>query len=145
MLVVDPASDDDLRSVARLAREALSEMYAEEWLEAHLHNHQVLVARDLAANQVVGFAVADRSGPCEGHLAALAVDRFHRRRGVGSALLRGVQDHLVRGGAYRLQLEVRADDPEAKAFYTRHGFSPEGLMDHAYRDGASAVRYARPL
>lgn len=145
MLVVDRADEADLRTVVRLAREALSERFPAAWLDAHLDEDHVLVARDLPSDCVVGFAVTQREDACEGHLLALAVDRFHRRRGVGTALLRGVQDRLVRGGAYRLHLEVREDDPEARSFYVRHGFEAEGIQAHAFSDGANAIRLSRPI
>lgn len=144
MLVVDRATEKDLPSVLRLAASTLPEAYSPEWFLAHLRQ-EFLVARDVATDEVVGFAVAEDAGACEARLSAMAVERFQRRKGVASALLRHVESDLSLEGAFRLSLEAREDDDRARAFYTRHGFSPAGLLENAYRDGANAVRYERPL
>lgn len=146
MLVVEPVRDGDLDPVAWLAYRALKEQYDANWLAAHAKTHSgtFLVARDVPTNKIVGFALADQEA-CEGHLLALAVDSQRRGEGIGSALLKNVRDHLARQGAFRMSLEVRADDPKAQVFYSRHGFAPQGLESHVYSDGADAVKMARPL
>jgi ribosomal-protein-alanine N-acetyltransferase len=146
MLVVEPVREKDVVPVARLAMSTLRERYDPEWLagQAQAQPGTFLVARDVPTNHIVGFALANRE-ECEGHLLAIAVERQRRGEGIGSALLSNVRDELARGGAYRLSLEVRADDPKAQDFYRRHGFWPEGLASHVYSDGADAVKMARPL
>lgn len=146
MLVVEPVRDGDVDPVAWLAYRALQEQYDPDWLAQHARSNQgtFLVARDIPTNRIVGFALADQQA-CEGHLLALAVDAQRRGEGIGSALLKNVRDHLARQGAYKMSLEVRADDPKAQVFYTRHGFFPEGLESHVYSDGSDAVKMARSL
>jgi ribosomal-protein-alanine N-acetyltransferase len=135
----------DAVPVARLAAQNLSESYDPEWLSEHSAQAKTcLVARDVPTNRVVGFAVAANES-CEGHLLAIAVDKQFRGSGIGSALLRNVRQELTRSGAMRLKLEVRAEDQATQAFYTRHGFAPEGLEEHVYSDGGDAIRMARPL
>lgn len=142
--MVDRATESDLPDIERLAATTLPETYGPDWFLAHMRQ-EFLVARDVASDEVVGFAVAEDAGACEARLSAVAVERFHRRRGVGSALLRHVQADVSRHGAFRMSLEAREDDDRARAFYLRHGFLPAGLLENAYRDGANAVRYERPL
>ena len=145
MLVVEPMRNTDVDPVARLASKTLSEQYDSGWLAAHAtHSATCLVARDVPTNRVVGFVLAQRK-ECEGHLLALAVDKDRRGEGIGSTLLRNVRHELARAGAFKLNLEVRAEDQGAQAFYTRHGFAPEGLESHVYRDGGDALKMARPL
>lgn len=144
MLVVEPARNSDVGHVARLAARALAEQYDAEWLAQHAGRGTFLVARDVPSNQVVGFAVAEKDA-LEGHLLAIAVDADRRGEGIGSRLLKGVRRELTRAGAYRLDLEVRADDRRTQAFYSRHGFAPAGLDQGVYRDGCDAVRMERPL
>jgi len=146
MLVVEPVRDSDLDPVAWLAYKALKEQYDPDWLAGHAKSRRgtFLVARDIPTNRIVGFALADQAA-CEAHLLAIAVDQARQGEGIGSALLKNVRDHLMRQGAYRLSLEVRADDPKAQVFYSRHGFRPEGLEERVYSDGADAVKMARPL
>lgn len=146
MLVVEPVRDGDLDPVAWLAYKALREQYDADWLAEHAKAQKgtFLVARDIPTNRIVGFALADQQA-CEGHLLAIAVDSQRRGEGIGSALLKNVRDHMARQGAYRLNLEVRADDQKAQVFYSRHGFAPVGLESRVYSDGSDAVKMARPL
>lgn len=146
MLVVEPAGRQDIEQVARLAAESLSERFSSEWIQEHAAGAgQVVVAREVRTGRILGFAMARREQPCQGHLLALAVDHHHRGRGIGAALLRQVGTEMARSGAQCLCLEVRVDDPAAQAFYLRHGFHPEGLESHVYSDGGDALRLARPL
>lgn len=147
MLVVEPVRNSDLDPVVRLAVRTLRQQYDPEWLAQHLQRRRgaFLVARDIPTNQVVGFALAERRDPLEGHVLALAVEPVRQREGIGTALLGQVRDEMARRGAWRLTLEVRADDPEAQSFYRRHGFTPAGLEAGVYGDGEDAVRMERPL
>ena len=147
MLVVEPVRNADLDPVARLAVRTLQERYDPAWLAEHMEsqNDTFLVARDIPTNQIVGFALAERQEPLEGHVLALAVDGARRGEGIGRALLGNVRAEMARRGAFRLTLEVRADDPQAQSFYARQGFAPEGLEPCVYRDGGDAIRMARPL
>jgi [ribosomal protein S18]-alanine N-acetyltransferase len=146
MLVVEPVRNSDVDPVARLAVRTLKERYAPEWLAEHasLRTGTFLVARDVPTNEVVGFALADKGGP-EGHLLALAVDEGHRGQGVGRALLADVRERLRREGAFALRLDVRWDDPRARAFYERAGFAPAGLRHGVYADGGDALEMVKPL
>jgi ribosomal protein S18 acetylase RimI-like enzyme len=145
MLYVEPARGPDLQRVHRIAVESLSEVYGMDWLAAHMAQEEILVARDLPSDDLVGFAVTTREEPALGHLLAMAVDARYRSRGVGGALLHEVKEAMARRGAMCVCLEVRLEDSAAQAFYARHGFRPEGLEDHVYRDGGDAVRYACPV
>lgn len=145
MLVVGRARSDEVDRLVELATQGLTRDVDPDWLAQAALCDACMVARDARTDELLGFAVARREEDCDGHLLALAVDRMHRGLGIGSALLKSVHDAMLRSGALRLHLEVRADNPQAQAFYTRHGFAPEGLQSHAYPDGADAVRLARPL
>ena len=87
---------------------------------------------------VVGFAsywlVHD-----ELHLLNLAAHPDHRRRGIGTLLMR----HLIavaRGRNCRyVTLEVRRGNHAAQALYQRHGFEAMGLRARYYSDGEDAI------
>lgn len=143
MLVVGRARMDEVDRLAAMVAQDLQ--VNPEWLAEATLCDGCMVARDTRTDEMLGFAVVRREDACEGHLLALAVDRMHRGLGVGSALLKSVHDVMLRAGAMRLRLEVRADNPKAQAFYARHGFAPEGVESRAYPDGEDAVRLARPL
>jgi ribosomal protein S18 acetylase RimI-like enzyme len=52
----------------------------------------------------------------------LTVLTGHRRRGIGTALLRAVEAEAARRGCCKLTLEVRADNPAARGLYRKLGF-----------------------
>lgn len=144
MLVVDSAWPSEVSEVVRIAADSLVDLDPEHFAYA-CSRDTCVVARESRSGRVLGFAVAKRQEPCEGHILALAVDRMHRGEGIGSALLHGVKDAMVRSGAYRLSLEVRADNGAAQEFYARNGFRPEGLHPRAFPDGEDAVWYGKSI
>jgi ribosomal-protein-alanine N-acetyltransferase len=146
MIVVEPVRRSDLEPLARLAATALSERYSEDWLmhRALQKRGTFLVARDVYAGQIVGFAVAQK-GLLEGELLALAVDPSHQGKGIGAALLGHVQSSMATEGAWKMTLDVRADDPDAKRFYEHFGFFPAGLKTNLYSDGGDAIHMERPI
>jgi mycothiol synthase len=72
-----------------------------------------------SGDHVVGSGVANRS-QVEGGFVAARVVPEHRRRGVGSALLRMLLDHLVDRGFGSAR--AHAEDDASHAFAVRHGF-----------------------
>lgn len=143
MMVVERAGPDDMGGVVDLASRDLH-VDPNDMVGA-LEQSCCMVCRDVGSARIVGFALARREEACQGHLLALAVDSLHRGEGIGHALLGGIEAELRRTGAMRVQLEVRAGNDRAQAFYERHGYRPEGLESHAYADGEDAVRLARPI
>lgn len=69
---------------------------------------------------VLGSGLAQRSETAGGGAAAPRVLPEHRRRGVGTALLRALADHCTRLGLP--ELRSAADDEGSLAFATRFGF-----------------------
>jgi [ribosomal protein S18]-alanine N-acetyltransferase len=89
-----------------------------------------LVAR--AGDDPIGFVLAfGPDGECE--IAALGVAPWHRRRGVGSALIAALGDELRRRGGRSILLEVAADNAAARALYAQCGFVRAGWRREYYR------------
>ena len=61
-----------------------------------------------------------------GEVAAIYVAPEHWSTGVGLALLRVAVDHLVGHGLTEIRLWVVADNPRARRFYERFGFTADG-------------------
>ena len=96
------------------------------------------------AGRIVGFcsvltvARDPDALPGTSEIAALYVDPAVWRRGAGSALLRA---GLAALGPVRVTLWVLERNVAARAFYARHGFSPDG--ERRETAGAAHVRLAR--
>ena len=80
MLVVEPVRNADVDPVARLALDSLQERYAAEWLARHANvaKGTFLVARDVPTNQIVGFALAEKTE--RRHVCAFEFREKSRRR-----------------------------------------------------------------
>lgn len=86
-----------------------------------------------------------RKGSRVARLYSLASRPEARGKGVGSALLAGVERAARRRGCRELRLEVRTDNADAIRLYERLGYRRFARIDGYYEDGADAWRYARPL
>ena len=82
-------------------------------------------------DEPAGFALV-RSVIDEAELLLLAVDPAHRRRGIATALLRGIVDDGRAAGVTDLHLEVRAGN-DAVRLYIAHKFTKVGERPAYYR------------
>ncbi|MBQ0990321.1 GNAT family N-acetyltransferase [Micromonospora sp. H61] len=90
-------------------------------------------------HQVVGWVSAQRSGwtstPNFGEVSMLHVHPEHRRRGVGTALLTAVTDHLRQLGIRRVRAMAQTD---GLPFARRHGYEPSREVRYSALDLDSA-------
>lgn len=81
--------------------------------------------------EIVGYAgmswVLD-----EGHITTIAVRSEHRRRGIGSLLLKKLIERARKESLSFLTLEVRESNVAAQNLYKKHGFFVEGVRKRYY-------------
>ena len=96
---------------------------------------RILVAEMETADppKVLGFAAFHRVLD-EAELRNMAVDPAHRQQGVARALLVEARCLLLRDGARRVFLEVRASNKAALALYSSLGFAVHSLRRNYYHD-----------
>ena len=78
-------------------------------------------------------------------LYSIVVDPALRGQGAGRALLDWALRRSRQRGAAGLRLEVRVDNPAARALYAARGFREIGGRTGYYEDGADAVCLRRPF
>jgi ribosomal protein S18 acetylase RimI-like enzyme len=143
---VQPAELDQVLAIAAASPEApqWSRSAYSPYLAADPANpallRTALVAVDSARIDIpLAFACAtllrvpDSAGQqrlCE--LDSMAVHPSHRRRGLGTALLRELIAWASHNGARHFSLEVRASNDGAIALYQRFGLRPEGRRPRYY-------------
>ena len=78
-----------------------------------------------------------------GEITVVAVERSSRRRGYGRGLIESARGEAVRRGWHTLVLWVVAANADARAFYERDGWSPDGAtkVDHRLEFSAPLIRY----
>jgi ribosomal-protein-alanine acetyltransferase len=146
-IVVRDARPRDLDAVARLENESfetdrVSRRSLREFLRAP---HRPVIAATID-DELAGYAlVALRKGARAVRIYSLAVDKRFARRGVGRALLQACEAYARLHRREALTLEVRYDNAAAIALYESCGFRQFGEHAHYYSDGATALRYEKPL
>ena len=90
------------------------------------------------------FAIMDY-GESTAHLVLLGVQATQRRRGLGAQLLAWLEDAARVAGIERIDVECRADNPGAIAFYRAQGYRVQGVVPRYYDGRIDAVRMAKSL
>lgn len=81
---------------------------------------------------IVGTVMAGYDGH-RGWVNYLAVAESHRRQGIGRALMAAAEAGVSALGGPKLSAQVRADNPEALAFYERLGFGRDDIVSMGKR------------
>jgi ribosomal protein S18 acetylase RimI-like enzyme len=111
-------------------------LWSEDGSDAAPHNdpatvirNKLAVERDLFLVAVIDGAVAGTvMGGFDGHrgwVYAVMVGQSHRRKGVGSALLRRLEALLAERGCMKVNLQVCATNAGVVAFYEQLGYAVE--------------------
>ena len=132
--VIHTLAPEHLRDVLRLERAIFGDPWSlgafrqEVARAAHGGYSRVLVEAGSVRAYSIAWFVAD-----ETHLANLAVDPEHRRRGFARVLLRDLLAEAERRGASAVWLEVRAGNRAAIDLYRAHGFRTVGVRKGYYQ------------
>jgi ribosomal protein S18 acetylase RimI-like enzyme len=107
--------------------------------------YRFLVAED--EGRVLGYALYGRTPLTQGtwDLYWLATDPQAHGKGVGSKLLRGVEDTARTEGGRLVIVETssRADYARARRFYERAGYKKSAVLEDFYKDGDDKIIYTR--
>ena len=118
---------DDAWSTESMAREVAGE-----------HGHYlVAIAEDGGLDGYAGLLAPEGGG--QGDIQTIAVADRARRRGLGRTLVLALLSEARRRGAAEVFLEVRADNPGARALYESLGFVEIAVRPRYYRGGIDAV------
>jgi ribosomal protein S18 acetylase RimI-like enzyme len=127
---------EDEAAVAALWREVFAEAPAHNVPEEDIRR-KLAVQRDLffvavEGEELVGTAMAGYDGH-RGWVYYVAVKPARRRRGIGAALMKRVEEGLAAAGCPKLNLQVRGENETAVAFYERLGYDIEDRVSMAKR------------
>jgi len=92
-------------------------------------------------NKIVGFVggtVRNGSGH-DAHISGIAVEKEHRRRGIGTRLLTTVEREFRADGFGKVTLEVRKSNRAAINFYEKQGYKRLYFVTGYYADGEDAI------
>jgi ribosomal protein S18 acetylase RimI-like enzyme len=137
---VRPFEESDAEAVAALWRDVFPD--APPWNEPRRDiERKLAVQRELflvacESERVVGTAMAGYDGH-RGWVYYVAVRPSHRRRGIGAALMRSVEDALRERGCPKLNLQVRSSNLGVVEFYGRLGYAVEDRVSMSKRLGGT--------
>jgi ribosomal-protein-alanine N-acetyltransferase len=119
------AKPTDIPEIADIEQKAFPDPWNEETLVEALATYpgEFFVARN--NSHVVGFiagGLEDTGEEIYGHIMNLAISPECRGRGIGTHLVRRLEQQFALGGASGVQLEVRIGNTGAQRFYHRMGY-----------------------
>ncbi len=141
------AKVEDLTAIMRLERETfVDDAWPENAMRREIENPHgyYLVAVDDDADdpdeRLLGYAglLAPKDSG-QGDIQTIAVAPFARGMGLGRGLMHALITQARRRGVAELFLEVRSDNPIARALYESLGFEQIGMRPRYYRGGIDAV------
>ncbi len=147
-ILFELAAEADALEIARMSRDLIETGLGWSWTATRVLRSirdpetLVLVARE--GKSIIGFAIMD-FGEEAAHLALLAVDPSHRRRGIGRDVFDWLKESALTAGIAVIKLELRAGNVEAQHFYRRLGFEEVGWTVGYYRRRETALRMALRL
>ena len=139
---------EDAPHIALMSRDLIESGLGWSWTRARvaksLANRDTLSIVLCQGNTVVGFAMM-YFGDEHGHLNLLAVRPDLQRLGLGTRMIRWLEESAHAAGIRAVHLEVRARNQQARRFYRRLGFLEMALLPKYYRGVESAVWMALDL
>jgi [ribosomal protein S18]-alanine N-acetyltransferase len=147
-LTIALAAAYDLRAIAEMSRDEIEEGLPWRWTTTRLmhslgrRDTNIAVAR--SGQDLVGFGIM-RYDDLAAHLILFAVHRLHRRKEIGTALLKWLEDVALTAGIERIRAEMRADNESARAFYRKHGYKEAETILGMYHGCEDGVRLQKVL
>lgn len=143
-----PAIDSDLGALYRLETECFGdEAYPPQLLLFYMKIPRSLfiVAHERPSNRIIGYVIGVIEREAIGHVISICVDPGYRRRGLGTTLMRLIEEFFLREGVCESRLEVRTDNQSAINMYKRLGYETRELLRRYYRDGSDAYVMVKRL
>jgi [ribosomal protein S18]-alanine N-acetyltransferase len=98
-----------------------------------------------ASAVTLGFIVAETGSRGNGHIITIDVLPKARGVGVGSRLLRAVEDRLRTANCHSVILETAVDNHVALSFYKRHDYSVRKSIPRYYSNGVDGLVLKKDL
>jgi ribosomal-protein-alanine N-acetyltransferase len=142
------ARPDDAQDIALMSRDLIESGLGWSWTRARvsrsISNRDTLSVAMCRGTRLIAFAIMF-FGDEHAHLNLLAVRPEFQRLGLGTRLIRWLEESAHVAGIRAIHLEVRARNQHARRFYRRLGFLEMALLPKYYRGVEAAVWMARDL
>ncbi|PYY03292.1 MAG: hypothetical protein DMG64_08395 [Acidobacteria bacterium] len=119
--------------------------YSRQELEYHLRRKSAICLVAWEGEQLEGFILGHPEVRGFGHIITLDVDASARRAGLGTRLMRALEEAFVALGCRSILLEVAVNNHSALAFYKKHGYSVLKTLRRYYPGGLDGLLMAKPV
>ncbi len=147
--IIRKAEKHDIPAVIRINRLTLPENYPEWFFYEHLEKWGEAFYVAVVGSEVVGYVMSRVEHGIsvfnsfklvrKGHIVSIAVLPEHRRKGIGTALMKAALKSLREiYGCDEVYLEVRVSNIPAIRMYERLGFKKVKIVPMYYLDGEDA-------
>jgi ribosomal-protein-alanine N-acetyltransferase len=148
LVAIGLAKPGDAVPIAEMSRDLIESGLGWSWTAIRVgraicsRDTSVLIARH--GHELCAFAIM-YFGDAAAHLNLLAVAPAMRRSGIGQRLLDWLQVTALESGIRRIDLELRARNSGARAFYEQMGYALNGQIPGYYRGQEAALRMSKSL
>jgi ribosomal-protein-alanine N-acetyltransferase len=101
------------------------------------------VVCDTKGHVLAYLILKEKKGGGEVLIEIMAVDKSHRRVGIGTCILCCAKAFAVGKRAKRLFLHVRGSNTEAQGLYRKNGFTVTNTPTKPYRDGKTPADHRK--
>jgi ribosomal protein S18 acetylase RimI-like enzyme len=138
----------DVQRIAQMSRDLVEHGLPWTWtasrVAAHVRDQDSNVLTAWVGDHLAGFAIMQFYAE-HAHLNLFAVDPQYRRFGIGRKLLVWLEETARVGGIFTINLEVRANNGGARAFYRTLGYQEVRAIPGYYSGRESAIRMTHNL
>ncbi|HEX5160876.1 MAG TPA: GNAT family N-acetyltransferase [Steroidobacteraceae bacterium] len=142
------ANPADAAEIAALSRDQIEQGLGWSWTTARVARAirdpetNVAVVRD--TRSLLAFGIMSYRDQAA-HLLLFAVRESHQRLGIGSAILRWLEDVAREAGIRQIHVECRRNNSVARNFYGEHGYHEHVISPGYYQGVEDAVRMEKWL
>ena len=138
----------DAQRIAQMSRDLVEDGLPWSWtaprVVAHIRSQDSNVLTAWVHGHLAGFAIMQFYAE-HAHLNLLAVDPQYRRFGIGRKLIAWLEETARVGGIFTINLEVRANNGGARAFYRTLGYQEIRTMPGYYSGRETAIHMTHNL
>lgn len=143
MIIITNVTEEDLPKVYEIELESFEEPYSYPLLKAYYHLAKELFIVAKEGNEVLGYALGIVQYGYRGHVISIAVRKEYRERGVGSLLLKDLENRFKLFNCTHSYLEVNYKNIPAIKFYNKQGYVVIKFQKNYYGRGKHAFIMAK--
>ena len=138
MIIITNVSEEDLQKVYEIELESFDEPYSFPLLKAYYYLAKELFIVAKEENEILGYALGIVQYGYRGHVVSIAVRKGYREKGIGSLLLKNLENRFKTLNCTHSYLEVNYKNVPAIKFYSKQGYVVTKLQKNYYGRGKHA-------